>query len=902
MAEFVEGNERRVNVGDSFMGSSKGIKNVDPLTATDKSSTAGLWAKDAGDLLGMVTKTVERTIEVDMEHEIERVKAGADEEFGTAAATDIEDSNVNDAGISRSITKIKRMQDAYNRGEMDELTYQTWVTAQLREKRSQLGYRDRQKLDSMMQNELGVSQNAARRALLARLNAQSNEASASDAAWTRALQQEGDNLPPADVQLMKTDYQAFKAKYPTAESLIVGGIPLKSAKTQVEMRKSQLDLYSKQDEVGEDQITDSLSGLSADIINRNFTALGGSLPEMQKFEQLIKANREKPSAENQQALLQFTQEFKQRTTKEIMSSVMDYGAKNKVPAEKLNKIVKESISMVDTLLDPATNEKFGGLYFIKLMAEANKQDSEYKFGKGDFGRFMNFFGANGNSFLANAMAERMGIYTNKGLQLDLSRELFDGKVPKRILQGLGTTGKVLTEEELIALNRVTLSAIKDVKDNPEALQDLVSRYFSPENQEYISRFSDPKVQTRMWAELLDPDLQTALKSGSGITYQAYQQYVRTEFAANARRTIGRLSSITDAQGKPVAMWDANAKRFVVNAQVPTVIDEVNIQTVEAIKQAKPYVDQLNMSLAVMSPIFKADNTDPSLYISQINQTSKLPGMMNLGMNGAESAMSGADQLSAKEGTEVELQELIKSFNQTEDPELRAMIKQEIKDKQALKKQSLSDVPAGTVVMAPSDGQSNLGGPVNVGAVAQSEISKEVVDMLTGIPSVMEALQSGDMAALGAALAGVIPFPGAKVGKMAKALDRAGEVIDPIVLEGKQIAKEMEQKALKDSQALKDMEASGQLKRSTFTRAETLPFDELIKAPNVRGGGRNTELSFPSTSKKRSEWDDKDKAGVSYLRNRLEELARIGDEGSPQNLQEIEKITKYLRKLEMSRVE
>ena len=896
MATFVDDGKGRVSTGDGFVGASRGIKAPDVKASVKGGSFIGDAGKDIADLITMGANTTDKYFQNEMDVTIEDVQANVAENYGVNAAVDIMEKPDGTPEMDRAVTKISRMKTAMEQGLLPKSTYDAQVLAMTKSARASYGRGHRAIFDRKLEDATGVSQNSLRKNLMSELSDLSTDASDRSKEWNRALQSNGEFLPPSDVALMQSDYAAFKAKYPSAESLTVAATPMRSQYQRLQNTQKVLDVNKAEKNLSVEQLETTVGNGVSSIINGVLFQTAGSLPGGQDFIKLVETNVKNPNPENTKQLQAMIPQLRAKYMNDITQYVMSNTAGTSMTVESKQKLIEQSAKTFDLFVSPATENNYGGLFLLKNMYEANKSGAELEFSNTELGQMLLAYQAAG-PYIANSAFESLR-NINPELFVKTTKAMLAGKHPKDIF-----TETTYNTQDSFAVHSSYLSGIKKAagEGNAQAAQELTTKMFGQGTEDYISRFSKPEARTRLWQSFVDPEFQKALKSGSGITYETFGNYVQKEFFNTARKDLGALDDLQQGQTRAIYAYNAEMGRFVVSMPDP-VSNKGNAGYNGAVAAARPYVDALNAGLTVVDPVLDHKKIDKNAYMQNLSSVTggkKIPGMMKAGVLSAEEIaatdLEQGNQVSADAGTRVEMKEMMDLYNKTEDPALKKLLKDEI-----------FNLSTGTESTEPAqvkrNGQSNLGGPVDVTKVAQSPAATEIIDLLTGAPSFIEALKSGDAATIAAAVASVIPFPGAKVGKAGKAIEKvvekAGEVIEPITLEAKRIAKELEQKPVRDAQALKDMEASGNLTRQSFERMDNLSFDDMMKYEGeLRSGASNRKVTLPKAGSSKKDWSDTDKLGVKSLKDKLDRLLVASSEGG-NNAEEIAKISRYLRKLDL----
>lgn len=371
-------------------------------------------------------------------------------------------------------------------------------------------------------------------------------------------------------------------------------------------------------------------------------------------------------------------------------------------------------------------------------------------------------------------------------------------------------------------------AIRNEEMSENMRFEIAKKAYHPNNKALWANLPADK-RAKVYRDLINPENYKAVKKLALRDPSLLTDYETTviDFAySTSREPINTLNSVSTSVSDRVVKYDEASNQVRVEA-VPAPIMEGRQSSISSFAQTainrvntigvSSAQDDVNMLLKSFEPIWEAKGIpkerwplEAKAILRTFGLTLDTPGRNILenirgtapsklgGPTEAEdfSTLSSAidlqqgRQISPSAGTSVEVKELMDSFNSTEDPELKALFKQQIFDLLSIDPANLSSTPS---TVKRNEGQSNLGGPGVISTeAAKSPAVKEIVDLLTGVPSFIEAIKSGDPTEIAMAVASVIPFPGAKVAKGAKkAGEVVGEVLDPIVLEARRVAKEID---------------------------------------------------------------------------------------------------------------
>lgn len=515
---------------------------------------------------------------------------------------------------------------------------------------------------------------------------------------------------------------------------------------------------------------------------------------------------------------------------------------------------------------------------------------------------------------------------------------------------------------------------EDIDENMRL--EMARKAYHPNNKALWSNLAADK-RAKVYRDLVNPENYNAVKKLAMRDPSLLTNYETTviDFAySTSREPINTLNSVSTSISDKIVRYDEANNQVVVDTVTPpavggslstftqTAINRVNSTGVSSAQ------DDVNMLLKSFEPIWTAkgipkekwplearailrtfgltlDKTGSNLFENiigvQPQQPSRLGGPTSEDFSTLSSDidLQQGRQISAAAGTNVEVKELMDNFNSTEDPELRALFKQQLFNLLSIDPSTLGTTPA---PVGRGGDRMNMGSPITNPAIANNPAVKEVVDLLTGVPSFIEAIKSGDPTEIALAVASVIPFPGAKVAKGAKkAGEVVGEVLDPIVLEARRVAKEAadarkpgakrawaedkdvlgewerdvrnvaeEDRIRLQEEALKKMEETGNLRRRTIKRAESLEVDDLLKYNNkdvqLVGGSQLGDIDIPKASKDKKDWTKAEQNGVEYIKERLAIMYRSKEafeeatkSTAPKKiLDDISKMEKFLRKLDL----
>ncbi len=240
-------------------------------------------------------------------------------------------------------------------------------------------------------------------------------------------------------------------------------------------------------------------------------------------------------------------------------------------------------------------------------------------------------------------------------------------------------------------------------------------------------------------------------------------------------------------------------------------------------------------------------SEPNQFFQNLdfNRRSNLGGpdtgdnVPSFGGPGFAQAVNTQDQPNAFQASGQELKELYdQAIKAKDDPELRKVIMDHIK--------SLTDSLPNTEG-APTGPQSSFqprGNPApGVPTDEQQRQARDAIDMLTGIPSFIEAVQKGDAAGAALAAATILPFPGGKVAKAGEKIAEGGaKLIDRTTVEARRAEKGLASAKKEGNADLTRLTPDGNIEKGRTTIDKAVgPMSEVSEKLSKSIGGLEDAL-------------------------------------------------------------
>jgi len=376
-------------------------------------------------------------------------------------------------------------------------------------------------------------------------------------------------------------------------------------------------------------------------------------------------------------------------------------------------------------------------------------------------------------------------------------------------------------------------------DNPQATPEEVEKsvrfLYGADNYQFIARLPDNQ-KAQAYATLYSPQRTKSMErirdSGDINSWNAYVTSSKRMFGPTFRQSAMSMQQNSIDPNSYRVSYNADTHQF----QFDPTLDKFNPRGNPVAVPSHPEIEQINQGLKAIAPVLKANGQSVEEYLQRQFEESGMTGPPGgwrqsdnawnqiggaffdtaaaVKMQSGASKLGGPDtggQGQSPEGNpndrqvsgedeasrRAQLKDLTDAFNKTEDPEVRAMLKQEMK--------SLQKGPE----PSPTFGGPNPRGAPNAGTPTdeQQMQGRDAIDMLTGIPSFMEAVQKGDAAGAALAAATILPFPAGKAAKAGEKLAEGGaKIIDNVTREARGVEKGMAAQSAREASVVKELQS------------------------------------------------------------------------------------------------
>lgn len=380
----------------------------------------------------------------------------------------------------------------------------------------------------------------------------------------------------------------------------------------------------------------------------------------------------------------------------------------------------------------------------------------------------------------------------------------------------------------------------DMLDNPQSPPDQIEKsvrfLYGADNYQFIARLPDYQ-KAQAYSMLYSPQRTKSMErirdAGDINSWNAYVTSAKRMFGPTFRQSAMSMQQNSIDPNSYRVTYNANTHQF----QFDPTLDKFNPRGNPIAVPSHPEIKQINQGLKVIAPVLEANGQNVDEYLQRQFEESGMTGppggwrqsdnpwqqmggaffdtaaavkmqsgASKLGGPGSEQGqpqgsegnpndrqVSGEDEASRR----AQLKDLTDAFNKTEDPEVRAMLKQEMK--------SLQKGPE----PSPTFGGPNPRGAPNAGTPTDEQQlqGRDAIDMLTGIPSFMEAVQRGDAAGAALAAATILPFPAGKAAKAGEKLAEGGaKIIDNVTREARGVEKGMAAQSAREASVVKELQS------------------------------------------------------------------------------------------------
>lgn len=829
MAKLVDDPTYGVSTGGGFINTSKGASPTKAVAATDEApSLFSSILNESGNLVDQTAHTINTFLENRIENGTDGLKAienRVNEDFGINAGIDTVGAGNNaptDPGIENGLKELSRYKKAYAMGAVGETQYQAYVLAKTRAlKQSFAGPLQQAYIDKRTEALFGVSQNALRRSMLHDALKSSETASAENKAWHAAWNQNSEYLSPQDAALARTDFPAFRNKYPNPIDLDRAGFTNRWADNQAKMASTQLALVKSKKDVSDIEKNSAFdAGMNAEL-TKFVTVTATSMPGgMAAIRKMAEENRLNPSPEKETALRNMMANYATQAKQQMVEYITTNGRELNMSSEEINKRVDQANNIIDRFMGPIANKDFGGLNALTAANETILQGGKLDLLQGNpmaagQAAIVELHGqALANTSLANNEKNFTSI-------LDYNNVVLGAANNAGPIKNLQDKMKNPTSAAVTGIVVQHQQAFKDLQDIPEAAKAMLEKMVGPDNMDYISRLSDPTARADAFHQYSNPEFVNLVKKDPK-GWDQYRTFMNTEFTNSARKSFGELMTKKLANGQPMVQFNADTQRLEMNPSADPSLDRVRI------KLAAPHIASINAGLSATN---FGDIKDRGILMQALGSMfGELPIVsqkMKLGADGTPTPgdtedvarLIGQPQIDAATGTMMERGELFNLLVNTSDPKLQAEIIEAIK---ALPSDSeISRTPGVTIpedIRSPDRGNQPRVGPTSQGEITnRSDIAgkaadvtraklkewgvpNDIADKLASIPetvfpvaSFIDAISNGDKTGAVLAAASVIPFPGAKAAAKAgtAAVEGGAKVVSSTALEAARTVKGMD---------------------------------------------------------------------------------------------------------------